>query len=83
MARALSGSGAKITLIARHRKRLQSVRDFIRSTGGTAEVFTADVTRENAVVAVAAPVKNAFGNPQILINNAGTNILRIWSISSG
>ena len=74
MARALSASGAKIALIARDRKRLESVRDSIRSTGGTAEVFTADVTSENAVVAVAAAVKDAFGNPQILINNAGTNI---------
>jgi NAD(P)-dependent dehydrogenase (short-subunit alcohol dehydrogenase family) len=74
MARALSASGAKIALIARDLKRLESVRDSIRSTGGTAEVFTADVTSENAVVAVAAAVKGAFGNPQILINNAGTNI---------
>jgi NAD(P)-dependent dehydrogenase (short-subunit alcohol dehydrogenase family) len=74
MARALSASGAKIALIARDRKRLESVRDSIRSTGGTAEVFTADVTSENAVAAVAAAVKDAFGNPQILINNAGTNI---------
>ena len=74
MARALSASGAKIALIARDLKRLESVRDSIRSTGGTAEVFTADVTSENAVAAVAAAVKDAFGNPQILINNAGTNI---------
>jgi NAD(P)-dependent dehydrogenase (short-subunit alcohol dehydrogenase family) len=74
MARALSGSGANIALIARDLKRLESVRDSIRSTGGTAEVFTADVTSENAVAAVAAAVKDAFGNPQILINNAGTNI---------
>jgi NAD(P)-dependent dehydrogenase (short-subunit alcohol dehydrogenase family) len=74
MARALSASGAKVALIARDLKRLESVRDSIRSTGGTAEVFTADVTSENAVAAVAAAVKDAFGNPQILINNAGTNI---------
>lgn len=74
MARGLSGSGAKIALIARDRKRLESVRDSIRSTGGTAEVFTADVTSEKAVAAVAAAVKDVFGNPQILINNAGTNI---------
>jgi NAD(P)-dependent dehydrogenase (short-subunit alcohol dehydrogenase family) len=74
MARALSASGAKIALVARDLKRLESVRDSIRSTGGTAEVFTADVTSENAVAAVAAAVKDAFGNPQILINNAGTNI---------
>ena len=52
MARALSASGAKIALIARDLKRLESVRDSIRSTGGTAEVFTADVTSENAVAAV-------------------------------
>ena len=48
MARGLSGSGAKIALIARDRKRLESVRDSIRSTGGTAEVFTADVTQRKS-----------------------------------
>jgi NAD(P)-dependent dehydrogenase (short-subunit alcohol dehydrogenase family) len=74
MARALSASGANIALVARDLKRLESVRDSIRSTGGTAEVFTRDVTSENDVAAVAAAVKDAFGNPQILINNAGTNI---------
>jgi NAD(P)-dependent dehydrogenase (short-subunit alcohol dehydrogenase family) len=74
MARALSASGANIALIARDLTRLESVRDSIRATGGTAEVFTCDVTSENAVAAVAAAVKDAFGNPQILINNAGTNI---------
>ena len=37
MAIALATSGAKIALVARDMKRLESVRDGIRSTGGDAE----------------------------------------------
>ena len=74
MARALAGSGAKIALVARDRARMQQVRDDITAHGGVAEVFVADVTREVEVAKVAANVKTRFGDPQILINNAGINL---------
>ncbi len=74
MAKALSASGAKIALVARDVKRLESVRDAIRSTGGSAELFSGDVTKEGDVAAIAEGVTSQFGKPQILINNAGTNI---------
>ena len=74
MARALAGSGAKIALVARDRARMQQVRDDITAHGGVAEVFVADVTREDEVAKVAANVKTRFGDPQILINNAGINL---------
>ena len=74
MARALAGSGAKIALVARDRARMQQVRDGITAHGGVAEVFVADVTREVEVAKVAANVKTRFGDPQILINNAGINL---------
>ena len=53
MALALSYSGAQVALVARDVKRLESVRDAITQRGGTAEIFTGDVTRENDVAAVA------------------------------
>jgi NAD(P)-dependent dehydrogenase (short-subunit alcohol dehydrogenase family) len=74
MARALSEAGAQIALVARDVKRLESVRDAIAEGGATAALFVGDVTREAEVAAVARAVTERFGHPQILINNAGSNI---------
>lgn len=74
MAKELAGSGAKIALVARDRARMEQVRDDITAHGGVAEVFVADVTREDEVAKLAATVKARFGDPQILINSAGINL---------
>jgi NAD(P)-dependent dehydrogenase (short-subunit alcohol dehydrogenase family) len=74
MAHALAGSGAQIALVARDVQRLAAVRDALTAKGAVAEFFTADVTLEEDVQAAAEKIKNRFGNPQILINNAGINI---------
>ena len=74
MAKALAEAGAQIALVARNRERLDAVRDAIANMGGTADVFTADVTQEKDVAELAAAVQERFGHPQILINSAGINI---------
>jgi NAD(P)-dependent dehydrogenase (short-subunit alcohol dehydrogenase family) len=74
MAKFLSESGANILLVARDAQRLELVRDDIIKRGGTANLFTADVTREEDVARLADDVNRRFAAPQILINNAGTNI---------
>ena len=74
MAKALSESGANIALVARDNTRLEVVRDAIAAQGGIAEMFVADVTQEQQVAEIAEAIKKRFGAPQILINNAGTNI---------
>ncbi|HEY0263923.1 MAG TPA: SDR family NAD(P)-dependent oxidoreductase [Granulicella sp.] len=74
MSLALAASGAQIALVARDVRRLETVRAAIQAAGGTAELFTGDVTSEADVAAVAAAVQERFGHAQILINNAGTNI---------
>src|SRR5271170_4590286 len=74
MAKALAETGASIALVARDGKRLEQVRAAIAERGGTAEVFVADVTKEHEVAALGEAVNQRFGSPQILINNAGTNI---------
>ena len=74
MAYALANSGAHVALVARDVARLESVRGTIVANGGVAEIFRADVTRETEVVAVAVEIQRRFGHPQILINNAGSNI---------
>lgn len=74
MAKALAGAGAQLALVARDRARLEQVRDEIAGLGGTAEIFLADVTREDQVARLAEEVQARFGSPQILINNAGINV---------
>ena len=74
MAKALAGEGAQIALVARDRARLERVRDDITVSGGVAELFVADVTRENEVAKLADDIKARFGSPQILINSAGINL---------
>jgi NAD(P)-dependent dehydrogenase (short-subunit alcohol dehydrogenase family) len=74
MARALADAGAHIALVARDRMRLDMVSNAIAERGGTAAGFTADVTQEDQITALAAAVQERFGHPQILINSAGINI---------
>lgn len=74
MAKALAEAGAAVALVARDLKRLEKVRDEIAGRGGTADLFTADVTKEDEVAKLAEAVSQRLGPPQILINNAGTNI---------
>ena len=74
MAKALAESGAKIALVARDAKRLEQVRDAIANSGGTADLFIADVTQEDQVAKLSEAITQRFGAAQILINNAGTNI---------
>src|SRR5277367_103557 len=74
MAKALAEAGANIALVARDIKRLELVRDAIFEQGGTAAIFTTDVTQETEVAGLVDVINQRFGAPQILINNAGTNI---------
>src|SRR5215469_1208183 len=74
MARALAGAGAQIALVARDRARLEGVRDAISASKGVAEVFVADVTKEDEVAKLSETIQARFGAPQILINSAGINI---------
>jgi NAD(P)-dependent dehydrogenase (short-subunit alcohol dehydrogenase family) len=74
MAHALAESGAQIALVARDVTRLESVRDALMANGAVAEIFCADVTQESQVLAIAEEIQRRFGHPQILINNAGSNI---------
>ena len=74
MAKALAAAGAKVALVARDVQKLEAVRRAIEEKGGTAFVFAADVTREEQVNALSQAVHEKLGAPQILINNAGTNL---------
>ena len=75
MALALAEAGARVALVSRDESRLMEVAAQIRAAGGTADVFTADVTDEAQVEAVrAAFAAKVGGSLDILINNAGINL---------
>jgi NAD(P)-dependent dehydrogenase (short-subunit alcohol dehydrogenase family) len=74
MAKELAASGASIALVARDIARLDAVKAAIVGAGGKAESFTADVTNEQDVIAMADAVTKKMGRVDIVINNAGTNI---------
>ncbi len=72
----LAGAGARVALVSRDRERLDGVAAEIAAAGGLAEVFPADVTSEEQVAGVEQAISAAFGNVNILVNNAGINIRR-------
>jgi len=74
MAIALAKNGAHLVLVARDRAKLESVAAEVARRGGTADVFVADMTQEDQVIALESQVSAKTGKIQILINNAGTNL---------
>jgi NAD(P)-dependent dehydrogenase (short-subunit alcohol dehydrogenase family) len=74
MALALSQAGASIALVSRDIEKLNGVKQEIEASGGTASVFAADVSEEEAVNRLQAQVAEKYDKVQILINNAGINI---------
>jgi 3-oxoacyl-[acyl-carrier protein] reductase len=76
IALALAEAGADIALTARKEPELAEVARRIQSMGRRAAVFPADLLRPVEVRAVATAAEKEFGQIDILINNAGSAILR-------
>ena len=75
MALALAEVGASVALVSRDEGKLEEVAEQIRSAGGRAEVFVADVSDEGQVARVREDFAAKLGGAlHILINNAGINI---------
>ncbi|MGF6856695.1 SDR family oxidoreductase [Paraburkholderia sp. CI3] len=70
-ARRLAKNGARVVLAARRVERLTSLAQEIRTAGGTAEAFAADVTSRADVEALTRFAIERFGRLDVLINNAG------------
>lgn len=71
---ALAAEGVHVALVARDGQKLEETATAIRSAGGQAEVFIADITQEDQVASLERAVSARFGKAQILINNAGVNL---------
>jgi NAD(P)-dependent dehydrogenase (short-subunit alcohol dehydrogenase family) len=71
IAEMFAAEGAKTVLVARRAALLDEVAAGIKARGGQALPMPADLTREDAVVALFAAVKKAYGRLDVLVNNAG------------
>ncbi len=60
-----------LALVARTEARLDAVAERCRVLGADAAVFPCDVTADAAVTAMAEAVRERFGPPDVLVNNAG------------
>jgi NADP-dependent 3-hydroxy acid dehydrogenase YdfG len=67
----LAQEGASVALAARREDRLQSLRNDIEADGGSAIVCPTDVTDRQQVQALADATLDAFGQIDVLVNNAG------------
>jgi len=71
----LAAQGAAVALAARRTDRLTELAAKIRADGGTAAVFTADVTGEDEARALVEQTVAELGRLDTLINNAGVMLL--------
>jgi len=74
MALALASEGVSVALVSRDAAQLEAVARDVRALGARAEVFRADVAREEDVLQLEKEVSAVFPKLHILINNAGVNI---------
>ncbi|MDE3196053.1 MAG: SDR family oxidoreductase [Acidobacteriota bacterium] len=74
MAIALAKQGAHLILTARDKEKLESVAKEVAAEGAKADVFVADIAKEDQVLKLESDISSQIGKVQILINNAGTNL---------
>ncbi len=75
-ARLLARCGARVALVARRLERLERLADAIRSEGGSASAFELDVSDPTAIDPAVERIERELGSISILINNAGTYLLK-------
>lgn len=70
-ARFLAKKGAKVELGARRTEKLEAIVHDIRAEGGQAEFIGMDITKPQEVQALIEKALSAFGQIDVLVNNAG------------
>ncbi len=64
-------SGARVALLARRKDRLEKVCQAIEKSGGKALALPTDLLKPEQIQKTFAAVRKSWGDPQILVNNAG------------
>jgi NAD(P)-dependent dehydrogenase (short-subunit alcohol dehydrogenase family) len=73
-ARALAKAGADLVLTSRKRESLLSFQKEIQALGRRAVSLELDVREQNSIERMAEEADTAFGQVEILVNNAGCNV---------
>ncbi len=71
VAKHLTSLGAKVSLGARRKEKLDQIVSDIESAGGEARAFITDVTKKDDVDALVKNTLDAFGKVDVIFNNAG------------
>jgi thioester reductase-like protein len=72
----LAEAGAKVILVARGEEKLLETKTEIDKSGGTAFIYTADISDMASCDALVARVQKEHGGADYLVNNAGRSIRR-------
>ncbi|HVP66442.1 MAG TPA: SDR family NAD(P)-dependent oxidoreductase [Anaeromyxobacteraceae bacterium] len=70
-ARLAAARGAHVLLVSRDRAALEGLASGIRSAGGLATPYPADLSSLETVAATCAAIQREVGTPDVLVNNAG------------
>lgn len=71
VAKHLTALGAKVSLGARRKDKLDQIVQDIEQTGGSARAFITDVTKKEDLDALVKNTLDAFGRVDVIFNNAG------------
>ena len=73
IAEGLAAAGARVAILGRSAERGEVRAAAIRKTGGTAQFFSADVSKPGSLRTAHEQIRAAFSIPTILVNAAGGN----------
>jgi NADP-dependent 3-hydroxy acid dehydrogenase YdfG len=71
VAKHLTAQGAKVSLGARRKEKLDQIVQDIEQAGGSARAFITDVTKKEDLEALVKNTLDAFGRVDVIFNNAG------------
>ena len=71
VAKHLTAQGAKVSLGARRKEKLDQIVQDIEQAGGSARAFVTDVTKKEDLDALVKNTLDAFGRVDVIFNNAG------------
>ena len=71
-AKVMAKAGGRVALLARRRELLEQVAHDIVSAGGKARGYPVDLADADALAQVAKQISEEMGNPDIVVNNAGS-----------
>ena len=76
--RRFAGAGAKVAVLDLNEASARATVDKIGAAGGIAQAFQCDITNRDQVAAAVDGVVNAFGTVDVLINNAGWDVFKLF-----